>query len=100
MKKCCYNDKLKTEQKTKTNNKNKRKRNIIWYNPPFSSLVKTNIGREFINRVKKHFSKNNLLTKILNNHKIRISNSCTANLERLIKSHNQNILNKSNLIQN
>ena len=26
--------------------------------------------------------------------------SCMANLERLIKSHNQKILNKSNLIQN
>ena len=39
----------KIEQKTKTNNKNKRKLNIIWYNPPSSSSVKTNIGREFIN---------------------------------------------------
>ena len=61
MKKCGYNDKInfeKTEQKTKTNNKNKRKQNIIWYNPPFCSSVKTNIGREFINLVK------NILTKI------------------------------------
>ena len=52
MKNCGYNDKLnfeKTEQKTETNNKNKRKRNIIWYNPTFCRSVKTNIGREFIN---------------------------------------------------
>ena len=31
---------------------------------------------------------------------MRISYSCMANLERLIKSHNQRILNKSNLIKN
>ena len=59
MKNCGYNDKLnfeKTEQKTETNNKNKRKRNIIWYNPTFCRSVKTNIGREFINLVKKNIS--------------------------------------------
>ena len=103
MKKCGYNDKLNfetTEQKNKTTNKSKRKRNIIWYNPPFCTSVKTNIGREFINLVKKHFNKNNPLSKIFNKHNMRISYSCMANLERLIKSHNQRILNKSNSIKN
>ena len=60
MRKCGYNYKLnfeKTEQKTI--NKNKRKRKVIWYNPPFCSSVKTNIGREFINLVK-----NTLVMKI------------------------------------
>ena len=58
MKKCGYDDKLKYEnymQKPKNNPKQKRKRNIIWYNPPFSNSVKTNIGRKFINLVKKTF---------------------------------------------
>ena len=44
MKKCCYNDKFKfeiTDQKAKTYNKNKRKRNVFWYNPPFCSSIKT-----------------------------------------------------------
>ena len=38
MKKCGYKDILNfetTEQKNKTTNKNKRKRNIIWYYPLF-----------------------------------------------------------------
>ena len=73
---------------------------MIWYNPPFSSSLKTNFDREFINLLKKHFSKNNSLSKIFNRHNMRISYLCTANLERLIKSNNQKILNKSNLIQN
>ena len=60
MKKCGYNGELSfetTEQKTETNNKNKRKRNIMWYNPPFSNSVKTNINREFINLVKNDSTK-------------------------------------------
>ena len=27
---------------------NRRKRNVIWFNPPFSLNVKTNIGKEFL----------------------------------------------------
>ena len=53
--KCGYDNKLKFEKpehKTKTNQKHKRKRNLIWYNPPFSNSVKTNIRRKFINLVK------------------------------------------------
>ena len=78
MKKCGYDNKLKfekPEQQPKTNQKNKRKRNLIWYNPPFSNSVKTNNGRKFINLFKKHFKKQNPLTKIFNKHNMRISYS-------------------------
>ena len=37
--------------------KKKRKRNIIWYNPPYSANVKTNIGKTFFKLLKKHFSR-------------------------------------------
>ena len=32
-----------------------RKRNIVWFSPPFSGNVKTNIGREFLHLLAKHF---------------------------------------------
>ena len=32
-----------------------RKQNIVWFNPPFSKNVKTNIGREFLRLLSKHF---------------------------------------------
>ena len=102
MKKCGYDNKLKFEkheQQPKTNQKHKRKRNVIWYNPPFSNSVKTNIGRKFINLVKKHFNKQNPLTKIFNKHNMRISYSCTANLENIIKAHNQKILSQNSGIR-
>ena len=33
----------------KSNHKRKRKRRIVWFNPPFSKNVATNIGKEFFN---------------------------------------------------
>jgi len=33
---------------------NRRKRNIIWFNPPFSQNVSTNIGKKFFELIKKH----------------------------------------------
>ena len=33
----------------------KRKRNIIWLNPPYSMNVKTNIVRKFLQLIDKHF---------------------------------------------
>ena len=54
-----YKTKLQYQPK-KENNQNKRekKRNIIWFNPPYSKSVKTNIGRIFIKLISKHFLPN------------------------------------------
>ena len=35
--------------------KRNRKRNIVWFNQPFSENVKNNIGKEFLTLVNKHF---------------------------------------------
>ena len=32
-----------------------RGRNIIWFNPPYSSNVNTNVGKLFLNLLQKHF---------------------------------------------
>ena len=36
------------------NQKHKRKRNIIWFNPPYSKNVKTNIGKSFLQLLSKN----------------------------------------------
>ena len=46
--------------------KKKRKRKVIWFNPPYSSTVKTNIGKLFLKVVKQHFPKGHKLHKIFN----------------------------------
>ena len=84
-----YKHKLKYQANTNTaNNKKQRKRNIIWFNPPYIKNVKTNIGKIFLNLMKKHFP---------SHHTVKISYICTRNIKTIINSHNAKILfhNKS-----
>ena len=68
-----------------------RKRNIIWYNPPYNKSVSTNIGRVFLNLLDKHFHKEHKLNKIFNRNSVKVSHSCTRNIEHIIKNHNRKI---------
>ena len=76
--------------------KKKRKRNIIWYNPPYSVNIKTNIGKTFFKLVKKHFPKENRFHKIFNKNSLKLSYSCMKNVSEIISSHNKSILKPSN----
>ena len=85
------------EEKDKGENTKKsncRKRNILWYNPPFNLRAKTNIGRIFLNLIEKHFPPGNILHKIFNKNTIKISYSCMDNFEKIIKKHNSKIIRK------
>ena len=46
-----YNDHATNTRAERRN----RKRNIVWFNPPFSENVKNNIDKEFLKLVDKHF---------------------------------------------
>ena len=46
---------------TNSHTKRNRQRNALWFNPPFSKNVKTNIARDFIQLIDKHFSPNDKL---------------------------------------
>ena len=48
--KCVYNKEKITLNEQ--DGKKKRKRKIIWFNPPYSSTVKTNVGKLFLRLVK------------------------------------------------
>ena len=54
------------------NNKKKRKHNIIWFNPPYSVNVKTNIGKIFFKIIKKNFPKNHQFYKIFNRNTVKL----------------------------
>jgi hypothetical protein len=49
---------------------NKRSRDVIWFNPPWSSNVRTNVGAKFISLVKKHFPRSSPLYPIFHNKKV------------------------------
>ena len=91
---CGYKEKLtyveRSSKKPKGNKK--RKRNIIWFNPPYSKTVKTNIGKYFFRLINKHFPPEHKFHKIFNKNTLKLSYSCMPNLKNLINSHNQNML--------
>ena len=65
--------------------KKNRGRKSIWFTPPYNRQVITNIGRIFIELIKKHFPKHNALYKISNGNNVKIGYSCMDNFERIIK---------------
>ena len=66
--------------------KRKRSRKVIWYNPPYSSNVSTNIGRKFLGLIEKHFPKGHRLNKIFNKNTIKLSYSCMPNVGSIVSS--------------
>ena len=101
-----YNDALKTSgyreclQYARNNNqtshrRRNRPRNIIWFNPPYSENVQTNIASSFHRLIDKHVPKSHVLHKIFNKSNVKVSYSCTGNMSTIIKSHNAKILANS-----
>ena len=76
---------------TRTN----RRRNIIWYNPPFSKDVATNVGRTFLKILDEEFPENHVFHKIFNRNTVKISYSCMPNLKQKIDGRNKSALQKT-----
>jgi hypothetical protein len=79
-----YQHKLKYQQPpTPQNTINSRswKRNITWYNPPFSKNVATNIGQTFLKILDEEFPISHILHKIFNRNTVKISYSCMSNFK-------------------
>ena len=64
--------------------------------PPIRANMTTNIGKKFIQLIKKHFGETSPLHKILNTSTIKIGYSCTPNMRSIIQKHNRKIINKDN----
>ena len=79
----------------KANQARKRKRAIIWYNPPYSMNVKTNIGKRILKLLQKHFPPTNPMYAIFDKNKIKISCSCFPNMGSIISLLKKHILNSN-----
>ena len=88
-----HDNKLKFDQ-NKNLPKRTRKRKTIWFNPPYSMSVQTNIGKIFFKLIDQHFSKNHKYHKIFNRNTLKMSYSCMSNMADRIKAHNNKILNQ------
>ena len=90
-----YNLSYIESRNEKQQSRKNRPRNILWYNPPFSSNVKTNVGKCFLSLIDQHFPKSNPLHKIFNRNTLKLSYSCMKNIKTIISNHNKAQINKS-----
>ena len=74
-----------------------RKRNIIWFNPPFNNNTSTNIGRFFLNLIKKHFPRQHKFNRIFNKNNVKVSYSCMPNIKSVINVHNKRVLSSTHV---
>ncbi|KAL9986499.1 hypothetical protein ACROYT_G000660 [Oculina patagonica] len=72
-----------------------RKRNITWFNPPYSKNVETKVGKCFLQLIDQHFPKSNPLHKIFNRNTLKLSYSCMSNVKTIISSHNKAQIRKT-----
>ena len=84
LKKSGYKCKLNYQPQVAMTKNTKRKRNIIWFNPPFSQSMETKIGNRLLALVDLHIPVNHKLHKILNRNSIKVSYSCMRNVKSII----------------
>ena len=65
-------------------NKKKRKRKIIWFNPPYPMNVKTNVGKTFQKLLQRHFPKLHPMHNIFNSKTVKLTYCCMRNMEFVI----------------
>ena len=85
-----YNAELKFNAEIHPRRRN-RTRKVIWFNPPFTQNLKTNIGKIFLRLVKRHFPRRHRYRKIFNANTLKLSYSCMPNMGSIIKQHNAKI---------
>ena len=71
--------------------KKNRKRKILYFNPPFSKNVQTNIGQNFLKLLRDHFPKDSPLKKVVNSNNVKLSYRCMGNFKQKIAAHNSKI---------
>ena len=86
----------KNETEQREEEREKRKRETIWYNPPYNCDVATNIGKEFLGLIEKHFPKQHKLRQCVNRNCVKLSYSCTKNVKSIIQTHNKKVTTNSN----
>ena len=69
-----------------------RKRNVTWFNSPFNQNVTTNVARQFLSLVDKHFQRYHRYHTLFNRNNVKCSYSCMNNMTSIISSHNAKVL--------
>ena len=84
----------KEDTANKVARKRNRKRDVVWYTPPYSKNVQTKIGGTFFYLLQKFFPKESKLHKVINKSTVKLSYSSMPSLKRIISTINSSKLNK------
>ena len=76
----------------KKDNPQQQKRQIIWFNPPYSKIVTTKVGKFYLSLIDEHFPPHHKLHKLFNRNNVKISYSCLPNIKSIINTHNRKVL--------
>ena len=74
-------------------------RRVTWFNPPYSLDVGTNVARDFLELVDKHFPPGHILHSICNRSTLKVSYRSLPNMASVIAKHNSKILKSSANVQ-
>ena len=77
------------------NQKKKRQRKIIWFNPPFSKNVATDIGKNFFDLLRLHFPPQHPFHRLFNAKTVKLSYSTMMNMDSIVKATNKKLLKKA-----
>lgn len=77
----------------------RRKRNVIYFHPPWSDQIETKIGMSFLSLLDKHFPKGAELHKYFSRQKVKVSYSNLPNVSRAIKGINRRVLHPETALQ-
>ena len=69
-----------------------RKRQIIWFNSPYSVNVKTSVGKLFMSLIDKHFPRHHKFHKLFNRNNVKLSYICMHSMKNVIQKHNSKIM--------
>ena len=78
-----------------TKKRTTRKRNVVWFNPPYNKSVLTNIGKVFLGLLERHFPPGHKYHSIFNKQTVKISYSCCPSVQSAISAHNRKLLRNS-----
>ena len=67
----------------------------IWFIPPYSRTVITNVVKKFLQLLGLHFPHSNKFHKNFNGNNVKVSSCCTQNVGNIIRSHNKNLINST-----
>lgn len=98
-----HNSSLRYHRVKKNKNSSKKSCNkkVLWFYPPFSSAIKTNVAKMFLKLTSKHFAGNKLLNKLFNKNNVKVIYSCSDNMAVMVSCHSNKIVESNgNMVSN